>query len=108
MATTTKAQPRAKQTIVRPAGSRLLVLPEDPIERTPGGIVLPENSREKPVRGRVRAVGLGKILETGERETIDFEVDDVVLYGRYAGTEVKVDEVAHLVIDAGEILATIE
>jgi chaperonin GroES len=76
--------------------------------KTPGGIVIPDSAAEKPIRGKVMAVGNGKILETGQVRPLDVKVDDTVLFGKYSGTEVKVDGEELLVMREEDIMAIIE
>ncbi|MEM9184222.1 MAG: co-chaperone GroES, partial [Pseudomonadota bacterium] len=78
-------------------------------ERTsPGGIVIPDNATEKPIKGEVLAVGNGKILENGEVRSLDLKSGDKVLFGKYSGTEVKVDGEELLVMREDDIMAVIE
>ena len=76
---------------IRPLHDRLVVKREAEERKSPGGIVIPDNATEKPVVGKVIAVGKGKILESGELRSLDVRVGDKVLFGKYSGTEVKVD-----------------
>jgi len=73
-----------------------------------GGIVIPDSATEKPIRGEVLAVGNGKILENGEKRALDISVGDKVLFGKYSGTEVKVDGEEVLVMREEDIMAVIE
>jgi len=73
-----------------------------------GGIVIPDSATEKPIRGKVLAVGNGKILDNGEKRALDVKVGDTVLFGKYAGTEVKVDGEELLVMREEDIMAVIE
>jgi chaperonin GroES len=73
-----------------------------------GGIVIPDSATEKPIRGEVLAVGNGKILENGEKRPLDISVGDMVLFGKYSGTEVKVDGEELLVMREEDIMAVIE
>jgi chaperonin GroES len=73
-----------------------------------GGIVIPDSATEKPVRGQVLAVGNGKILENGDKRALDIKVGDTILFGKYAGTEVKVDGEELLVMREEDIMAVIE
>jgi len=73
-----------------------------------GGIVIPDSATEKPIRGEVLAVGNGKILESGEKRALDISVGDKVLFGKYSGTEVKVDGEELLVMREEDIMAVIE
>ena len=73
-----------------------------------GGIVIPDNAAEKPIRGEVLAVGNGKVLDNGEQRGLDVKVGDNVLFGKYSGTEVKVDDEELLVMREDDIMAIIE
>ncbi len=73
-----------------------------------GGIVIPDSATEKPIRGEVLAVGNGKILENGDKRPLDISVGDKVLFGKYSGTEVKVDGEELLVMREEDIMAVIE
>jgi chaperonin GroES len=73
-----------------------------------GGIVLPDSATEKPIRGEVIAVGPGKILESGEKRPLDISVGDTVLFGKYSGTEVKLDDEELLVMREEDIMGVIE
>jgi chaperonin GroES len=73
-----------------------------------GGIVIPDSATEKPIRGEVLAVGNGKILENGEKRALDIQVGDKILFGKYSGTEIKVDGEELLVMREEDIMAVIE
>ena len=73
-----------------------------------GGIVIPDSATEKPVRGEVLAVGNGKILDNGEKRPLDINVGDTILFGKYSGTEVKVDGEELLVMREEDIMAVVE
>lgn len=87
----------------RPLGDRVLV---KPIERETmkGGIIIPDTAKEKPMEGEVLAVGPGKMADKGERAAMDVKKGDRVLYGKYSGTEVKLDGETYLIIHQDEIL----
>jgi len=93
---------------VRPLDDRVVVRPEEAEEKTKGGIVLPDTAKEKPARGEVVAVGIGKLLENGKRAPVNVKVGDRVIYGKYSGSEIKIDGVAHNILRESEILAVIE
>ena len=76
---------------IRPLHDRVIVKREDEERKSPGGIVIPDTAAEKPIRGRIVAVGKGKILENGNVRPLDLMVGDKILFGKYGGTEVKVD-----------------
>lgn len=92
---------------LRPLGDRVVLKIIEQEEKTKGGIVLPDTAREKPQRGEIVAIGSGKLLENGQRVPIDLKVGDRVVFSRYAGTEVKVDEEEYLIVDARDILAVV-
>ena len=91
-------------TNVRPLGDRVLVKPKGREEMTKSGIVLPDTAKEKPQEGSVVAVGTGRLLESGERVPMELKVGDSVLYSKYAGTEVKLDNEDHLILRETDIL----
>jgi len=93
---------------IEPLDDRVVVEPEEAEERTAGGIVLPDTAKEKPQRGKVVAVGPGKLLDSGERAKPDLKVGDSVYYGRYSGTEVKVGGVDYMIVKESDILAKVE
>ena len=95
-------------TKIRPLHDRVMVKREEDERKSPGGIVIPDTAAEKPIKGRVVAVGKGKILESGEIRPLDVKVGDKVLFGKYSGTEVKVDGDDVLVMREEDIMAIIE
>jgi chaperonin GroES len=94
--------------VIRPLGERVVVKPLPSEERTKSGIVLPDTAKEKPQEGEVVAVGSGKILETGQRVPIDLKPGDRILFSKYAGNEVKIDDVEYLIMREADILGVIE
>ena len=94
-------------TKIRPLHDRVIVKREEDERKSPGGIVIPESATEKPSKGRVLAVGNGKILEDGKVRPLDVKVGDKVLFGKYSGTEVKVDGDDVLVMREEDILAVL-
>src|SRR5512136_2646447 len=92
---------------VRPLDDRVVVRPEEAEERTKGGIVLPDTAKEKPARGQVIAVGIGKLLENGTRVPPTLKVGDRVIYGKYSGSEVKINGVEHTILRESDVLAVI-
>ena len=94
-------------TKIRPLHDRVIVKREEDERKSPGGIVIPDTAAEKPIKGRVIAVGNGKILEGGEVRPLDVKVGDKVLFGKYSGTEVKVDGDDVLVMREEDIMAVI-
>ena len=93
---------------IRPLHDRVIVKRLDEERTSPGGIVIPDTAAEKPVQGKVVAVGKGKILEDGSVRAPDVKVGDKVLFGKYSGTEVKVDGDDVLVMREEDIMAVIE
>ncbi len=92
---------------LRPLGDKVVVKRVEAEERTRGGIVLPDTAKEKPQRGKVVAVGQGKLLDNGQRATPAVKVGDEVLFTSYAGTEVKVAGEELLVMDESDIMAVL-
>ncbi|MFO0576943.1 MAG: co-chaperone GroES [Polyangia bacterium] len=94
-------------TKIRPLNDRVIVkrLPEE--EVTKGGIIIPDSAKEKPIQGEVVAVGPGKTLDNGKTQALDVKVGDKVMFGKYAGSEIKLDGVEHLILREDEILAVL-
>jgi chaperonin GroES len=93
---------------IRPLHDRVIVRRKEEDRTTPGGIVIPDSATEKPIRGEVTAVGKGKILEDGKVRPLDVKVGDHVLFGKYSGTEVKVEGEDLLVMREEDLMAIIE
>jgi len=93
---------------IRPLHDRVVVRRKEEETTTPGGIVLPGSAAEKPVQGEILAAGKGKILENGDVRPLDVKVGDTVLFGKYSGTEVKVDGEEVLVMREEDIVGVIE
>ena len=98
----------ATKTKLRPLGDRVVIEPTPREEMTKSGIVLPDTAKEKPQEGSILAVGPGRILDDGKREAMDVKVGQKVLYGKYAGTEFKVDGDELLIVSQKDILAIVE
>ncbi len=98
----------ASSTKLRPLGDRVVIKPAPREEMTKSGIVLPDTSKEKPQEGVILAVGPGRTLDTGSRETMDVAVGNKVLYAKYAGTEFKVEGEELLIVGQKDILAIVE
>ena len=105
MATASSTRTKTK---VLPLEDRLLVEPIEAEETTAGGIVLPDSAREKPQRGRVKAVGPGKLLDSGERGQMSVKRGDEVFYGKYSGTEVEIDGNDLVILRENDVLAIID
>jgi chaperonin GroES len=93
---------------IRPLHDRVVIKRLEEERTSPGGIVIPDTATEKPIRGEVIAVGKGKILENGEIRPLDLKVGDRVLFGKYSGTEVKVDNQDVLVMREDDVMAVLE
>jgi chaperonin GroES len=93
---------------INPLNDRVLVLRIDEEEKTAGGIIIPDTVKEKPQEGRVVAVGRGKVDEKGERIQLDVKENDRVLFGKYAGNEIKIGGVEHLIMREDDILGIVE
>ena len=93
---------------VRPLQDRLLVRRVEEVETTKGGIIIPDSAKERPLEGKVVAVGAGKRLEDGQLVALDVKAGDRILFGKYAGTEIKIDGVEHLILREDEVLGVIE
>jgi len=93
---------------VRPLDDRILVMPIEESEKTTGGIVLPDTAKEKPIKGRVEAVGPGKLLDSGDRAPLAVKVGDVVLFGKYGGSEIKVEGKEYKILREDDVLAVVE
>jgi len=93
---------------IRPLHDRLIVKRLEEEEKTKGGIIIPDSAKEKPIEGKVIAVGEGKLNKNGKKISLDVKKGDRVLFARYAGTEVKIDGEEHLMMREDEVLAIIE
>jgi chaperonin GroES len=93
---------------IRPLQDRLIVKRVEEEEKTKGGIIIPDSAKEKPMEGKVIAVGKGKLLEDGKIHPLDLKAGDRVLFGKYAGTEVKIDGEEHLIMREDDVLGVIE
>ena len=93
---------------VKPLNDRVLVIRVDEEEKTSGGIIIPDTAKEKPQEGKVIAVGAGKLNENGERISLDVKENDRVLFGKYAGNEIKIDGIEHIIMREDDILGIVE
>ena len=93
---------------IRPLHDRVVVKRTEEERTSPGGIVIPDTAAEKPIRGEIIAVGNGKILESGDVRPLDLKVGDNVLFGKYSGTEVKVNGEDLLVMREDDVMAVVE
>ncbi len=97
----------AKELKLRPLDDRVVVEPVEAEERTAGGIVLPDTAKEKPQRGTVLAIGPGKLLDNGKRGELAVSVGDVVIYGKYSGTDIEVSGNDVKIVRESDILAKV-
>lgn len=104
MATATKS----KKTTVKPLDDRVVIKPTEPETKTASGIFLPEGAKEKPMTGTIVAAGPGKLTDEGKRTALSVKKGDVVIYGKYAGTEVEIDGEQHVILRESELLGVIE
>ena len=93
---------------IRPLDDRVVVKILEAEEKTRGGIVLPDTAKEKPSRGEVVAIGVGRLLDSGERAAMSVKKGDKVIFGRYSGSEIKIDDVEHNVLRETEVLAIMD
>jgi len=93
---------------IRPLQDRIIVKRVEEEEKTKGGIIIPDSAKEKPSEGRIVAVGKGKILEDGKVQPLEVKVGDRVLFGKYAGTDIKIGDEEHLIMREEDILGVIE
>ncbi|NIQ38711.1 MAG: co-chaperone GroES [Proteobacteria bacterium] len=93
---------------IRPLQDRVIVKRVEEEETTKGGIIIPDTAKEKPVEGKVTAVGKGKLREDGKLQPLDVKKGDRILFGKYAGTEIKIQGEEHLIMREDDILGVIE
>ncbi len=93
---------------VKPLEDRVLIKPSDPETKTDSGIYLPESAKEKPIQGKIVAMGPGKLLDSGERVKPSVKKGDTVVFGKYAGTEIEIKNVTHMIMRETELLGVIE
>jgi chaperonin GroES len=92
---------------VKPLHDKILVKRIEPEEKVKGGIIIPDTAKEKPLEGKVVNVGTGRLDENGKRIPLEVKVGDRVLIGKYAGTEVKIDDIEHVIVREEDILGVI-
>ncbi|HAT10703.1 MAG TPA: co-chaperone GroES [Planctomycetes bacterium] len=97
----------ALKTTIKPLDDRVVVVRTEPEVKTAGGILLPENAKEKPTQGKVLAAGPGKLLDNGTRSTPSVATGDIILFGKYSGTEITVDGVEVIILRESDILAKV-
>ncbi len=93
---------------IRPLGDKVIIKRTEAEDITAGGIVLPDSAKEKPKRGLIKAIGDGKLLDSGERSQLQVKKNDEVLFTSYAGTEVKVGNEEYIIMDESDILAILD
>ena len=93
---------------IRPLQDRVIVKRIEEDEKTAGGIIIPDSAKEKPMEGKIVAAGTGKVLEDGKKLPLDVKEGDRVLFGKYAGTEIKIDGEEHLILREDDILGIVE
>jgi chaperonin GroES len=93
---------------LRPLHDRVMVTRLDAGEQKVGGIIIPDTAKEKPQQALVKAVGNGKLLETGERVALDVKAGDRILFGKYSGAEIKIEGEEYLILKEDEILGVLE
>ncbi len=93
---------------VKPLEDRVLIKPLEPETKTESGIYLPESAKEKPMQGKIVAVGPGKMLDSGERVKPSVKKGDTVVFGKYAGTEIEIKNIKHMIMRESELLGLIE
>ncbi len=93
---------------LRPLHDRILVKRLDEGEQKRGGIIIPDTAKEKPQQGEVRAVGNGKLLDTGERTPVEVKAGDRILFGKYSGSDIKLDGDEYMILREDEVLAVLE
>jgi chaperonin GroES len=93
---------------VRPLHDRIIVQRIDEGEQTIGGIIIPDTAKEKPMQGKVYAVGAGKVKDDGKRQPLDVKNGDTILFGKYSGQEIKINDEEFLIMREDEVLAVLE
>ena len=93
---------------IRPLNDRVLVIREEEEQKSAGGIIIPDTAKEKPQRGKIVAAGPGKMGDDGKRSPLEVKVGDRILFGKYAGTDIKFDGVEHVFMREDDILSIVE
>lgn len=93
---------------IRPLGQRIVIKVIEDTDQTTGGIFIPDSAKEKPHKGEVVAVGQGKMLDSGEREPLDVKVGDVILYEKYSGKDIKIENILYKILEIKDALGVIE
>jgi len=92
---------------IRPLHDRVIVKRIEEEEKTKGGIIIPDTAKEKPIEGKVVAVGAGKILENGKKQPLEVKKGDRILFGKYAGTDIQIEGEEHLIMREDDIIAIV-
>ena len=93
---------------LKPLQDRIVIKVIEDTEQTSGGIFIPDSAKEKPQKGEVIAVGPGKTLDNGEKEAMDVKVGEIVLYAKYAGTDIKLDDTMYKILSVRDVLGVLE
>ncbi len=93
---------------IKPLHDRVIVKRVEEEDTTKGGIIIPDSAKEKPIEGKVLAVGSGKTLDNGQQQPLEVKEGDRVLFGKYAGTDIKIDGEEHLIMREDDIIAIVE
>ena len=93
---------------LKPLGDHIVVKQVDAEEVKKGGIIIPDTAKEKPSKGEIIAVGPGKVMETGKRKEMDVKMGDKIIYSKYGGNEIKVDDEEFIILTEDEVLAIVE
>ena len=97
-----------KEMKIRPLQDRIVVKRVEEEQKSPGGIIIPDTAKEKPMEGKVVAVGKGKILENGKIQPLDIKKGDRILFSKYAGTEIKIEGEEHIIMREDDVLGVVE
>lgn len=95
-------------TTIKPLADKIVIKVIDDVEKTSGGIFIPDSAKEKPQKGEVVAVGSGKTMDNGEKEPMEVKTGDIILFAKYSGTDIKIDEVEYKILSVKDVLATLE
>jgi chaperonin GroES len=93
---------------IRPLHDRVIVKRIEEEEKTKGGIIIPDTAKEKPIEGKVVAVGAGKLMENGKTQALEVKKGDRILFGKYAGTDIQIEGEEHLIMREEDIIAVVE
>lgn len=96
------------KTVIKPLGDRVVVKRIEEEPKTKGGIVLPDTAKEKPQKGKVIAVGTGRILENGQRVPLEVKEGDIVVFAKYGGTEIEIDGEEYVILSERDLLAVLQ